>query len=117
MGFLARTRPHTSIMVFALSPEIGPVTGATAMYVCGSGFVMTSDQVSGARCRFSDGYNTAEAAAGDPTPPKPTQPHPTPPHPTPPHPTLSHYNRVETAAGEEEYPASGGEGGGGGRGG
>ena len=68
VGFLARTRPHTSIMVFALSPEIGPVTGATVMYVCGSGFVMTTDQVSGARRRFSDGYNTAEAAAGDPRP-------------------------------------------------
>ena len=54
---------YTSLVVVALSPRIGPVSGGVSIGVCGLGFPQSNEAVSHLGCRFTDGRNMVDVPA------------------------------------------------------
>ncbi len=58
LDFLSAFQSYVHFMVTAISPNDGPVSGGTAVTICGFGFRLTNENVNHLQCRFSDGDHT-----------------------------------------------------------
>ena len=58
LDFLSAFQSYVHFMVTAISPNDGPVSGGTAVTICGFGFRPTNEDVNHLQCRFSDGDHT-----------------------------------------------------------